>query len=122
MNGVLTGAAAPTNSVIVSFPPFATQTLPELSIATAFGRLKFAPDGAKFPHRVPVLLQVFALPPLACATQTRPELSIASPTGWLNIEPVGAKLPNRVPALFRAVTVSPAALAAPTWTELSIAT
>ena len=38
MSGVLTGAAAPISSVMEAFPVFATQTLPELSITTAFGK------------------------------------------------------------------------------------
>jgi hypothetical protein len=84
------------SSVKLAPPLFVTQTLPELSIATEFGMLKFAPGGAKFPNRVPVLFKAVALLPLAFVTQTRPELSIASPIGWLNIEPAGAKLPNRV--------------------------
>src|SRR5208282_5313674 len=74
---------------------------------TPSGPLKFDPEAAKLPNRVPALFRAVTVLPPKFGAQTWPEPSIATNQGELKFDPEGAKLPNRVPASFRAVTLPP---------------
>ena len=87
--GVTTGAAAPTNSVMVLEPKFDTHTFPEPSIAGKAGVFMppspnpFAPEIA-----APEELSSTTVLPAAFAAHTLPEPSMAMPKGSLMPLPV----------------------------------